>query len=146
MNRYMRYWTLLLAIAVGFSSCRKYEEGPNISLRTKRARVTNNWKLESALVNGVERSLDPFYAKQKHYMYSDGKYLVTIINPVTLEARNLQGTWKLFDDDKRIALTTRDEITLKDSTNEYNILKLFNKQFWIRKTDNSEEYHMVPFE
>lgn len=146
MNRYMRFWTILLVVVVGFSSCRKYEEGPNISLRTKRARVTNNWKLESALINGVERSLDPFYAKQKHYMYSDGKYLVTIINPVTLEARNLQGTWKLFDDDKRIALTTRDDITLKDSTNEYNILKLFNKQFWIRKTDNSEEFHMVPFE
>jgi hypothetical protein len=79
-------------------------------------------------------------------MYSDGKYIVTIIDPVTLEARNVQGTWKLYDDDRKIALTTKNFSGNIDSTNDYSILKLYNKQFWIRKLDNSVELHLAPFE
>lgn len=146
----MKRITYILLIAVlgmvTVSSCRKYEEGPNVSLRTKKARVTNNWRVESVQVDGVEKSMDPYWAKQKHYMYRDGKYIVTIIDPVTLEARNLQGTWVLYDDDRKIALTTKNFSGNIDSTTDYNILKLYNKQFWIRKTDNSMELHFVPFE
>lgn len=146
MNKIASILLLVALVAFGVSSCRKYEEGPNISLRTKKARVTNNWRVESAQVDGIERSLEPYWTKQKHYMYSDGKYIVTIIDPVTLEARNVQGDWKLFDNDRKLALTTKNFSGNIDSTNEYNILKLYNKQMWIRKTDNSVELHFVPFE
>ncbi len=131
---------------VSVSSCRKYEEGPNISLRTKKARVTNNWKYESAQVDGVEVSLNPYYAKQKHYFYRDGKYIQTIIDPITLEARNLQGTWVLYDHDKKIAITTKNFSGNIDSTTNYSILKLFEKQMCLRTTDNSREFHFTPFE
>jgi hypothetical protein len=146
MNKSLLVLLLVLMVSGSMTSCRKYEEGPNISLRTKRARVTNNWKIESAQVDGIEKSFDPYWAKQKHYMYSDGKYIVTIIDPVTLEARNVQGTWKLYDDDRKIALTTKNFSGNIDSTSDYSILKLYNKQFWIRKLDNSVELHLAPFE
>lgn len=135
-----------LIVMVSISSCRKYEEGPNISLRTKKARVTNNWKYESAQVDGVEVSLNPYYAKQKHYFYRDGKYIQTIIDPITLEARNLQGTWVLYDHDKKMAITTKNFSGNIDSTTNYSILKLFEKQMWLRTTDNSREFHFTPFE
>lgn len=134
------------AILVSVSSCRKYEEGPNISLRTKKARITNNWRYESAQVDGVEVSSDPYFAKQKHYFYRDGKYIQTIIDPITQEARNLQGNWVLYDNDKKIAVTVKIPPANKDSTNNYSILKLFEKQMWLRTTDNSREYHFAPFE
>jgi hypothetical protein len=146
MKKFSLYLVLALVGLSIFNSCRKYEEGPNISLRKKEARVTNNWRIESAQLNGQEVSLDPYYAKQKHYMYRDGKYILTIIDPVSLEARNLQGTWTLYDNDRKIALTTKNFSGNIDSTNDFNILKLYNKQFWIRKTDNSLELHFVPFE
>lgn len=79
-------------------------------------------------------------------MYKDGKYIINIVNPITLEARNLQGNWVLYDHDTKIALTTKNFSGNIDSTNEFNILKLYNKQFWIRKIDNSLELHFVPFE
>jgi hypothetical protein len=132
MNKSLLVLLLVLMVSGSMTSCRKYEEGPNISLRTKRARVTNNWKIESAQVDGIEKSFDP--------------YIVTIIDPVTLEARNVQGTWKLYDDDRKIALTTKNFSGNIDSTNDYSILKLYNKQFWIRKLDNSVELHLAPFE
>jgi hypothetical protein len=146
MKKTVLFSALALMALVNMTSCRKYEEGPNISLRKKEARVTNNWRVESAQLNGNEVSLDPYWAKQKHYFYRDGKYIVTIIDPVTLEARNLQGNWQLYDDDRKIALTTKNFSGNIDSTTDYNILKLYNKQFWIRKTDNSLELHFVPFE
>lgn len=37
-----------LVIAVVFVSCKKYDEGPKISFRTKKARVVGNWDVESA--------------------------------------------------------------------------------------------------
>jgi hypothetical protein len=146
MKKILFALSVALVGALTISSCRKYEEGPNISLRKKEARVTNNWRVESAQLNGTEVSADPYWTKQKHYMYRDGKYIVTIINPVTLEAKNLQGTWTLYDNDRKLALTTKNFSGNIDSTNDYNILKLYNKQMWIRKTDNSLELHFVPFE
>ncbi|HNB81609.1 MAG TPA: hypothetical protein PLP14_05875, partial [Chitinophagaceae bacterium] len=89
---------------------------------------------------------DPYYAKQKHYFYRDGKYIQTIIDPITLEARNLQGTWALYDHDRKIAVTTKNFSGNVDSTNDYNILKLYENQMWLRTTDNSKEFHFVPFE
>lgn len=146
MRKFIRFFIFIGIVLFSFSSCRKYEEGPNISFRTKAARVTNNWAIGSALVDGVDVTSDPFWAKQKHYLYRNGSYVMTIINPVTLEARNLQGSWKLYDHNSKIALTTKNFSGNIDSTNEFNILKLYEKQFWIRKVDNSVELHFVPFE
>lgn len=58
MKRIASILFFAFAILVSVSSCRKYEEGPNVSLRTKKARITNNWKYESAQVNGNEVSLN----------------------------------------------------------------------------------------
>jgi hypothetical protein len=142
----------ILLMLVGFivlgmnSSCRKYEEGPNISLRTKKARVTNNWRVESAEVNGIEQSQDPFWTKQKHYFRRNGDYTVTIVDPNTLQAENINGSWKLYDGDRKIALTLKRANAGQDSVVDYNILKLYNKQMWIRRTDNSVELHFAETE
>ncbi len=146
MKKSVLFALLGMGLLFSFSSCRKYEEGPNVSFRTKEARVTNNWKVVSALVNGVEMANDPYWEKQKHYFYRNKSYNQTIIDPVSLEARNVNGTWALFDNDKKIAITQKNFSGNIDSTNEYHIVKLYNKQFWIRKTDNSLELHFAPFE
>ncbi len=141
MKRIASILFFAFAILVSVSSCRKYEEGPNVSLRTKKARITNNWKYESAQVNGNEVSLDPFYAKQKHYFYRDGKYIQTIIDPVTLEARNLQGNWVLYDNDRKIAITVKIPPANLDSTTNYSILKLKVASQFIRRSPRHIIYH-----
>lgn len=146
MKKFSLYILVALVGLVVISSCRKYEEGPNISLRKKVTRVTGAWRIESAQLNGTEVSLDPYWAKQKYDFFRDGKYILTVIDPVSLEASNINGDWTLYDDDRKLAITTKNFSGNIDSTNDYNILKLYNKQFWIRKTDNSLELHLVPFE
>jgi hypothetical protein len=137
---------VLMIGAITITSCRKYEEGPNIRLRSKEARIANNWRIESAQLNGVNVSADPYYTKQKHFFYRNKSYINTIINTTTLEATNLTGEWKLFDNDSKIAITTKNFSGNIDSTVEYNIIKLYNKQFWIRRTDNTLELHFIPTE
>lgn len=146
MKKTVWYILLILLPLVAFVSCRKYEEGPNISFRSKEARLTNNWGIESVSINGVNFSQDPYYAKQKHYFYADGNYRLTIIDPITLVAENVQGSWELLDDGRQLNITRNNYQGVADSTINYKILKLFEKQLWIRSTDNEQEYHFAPYD
>ncbi|MBI3502218.1 MAG: hypothetical protein HY063_10525 [Bacteroidetes bacterium] len=49
--------SLLLAmaiVAITFNECKKYPDGPGLSLRSKTARMTDNWKISSYKINGVD--------------------------------------------------------------------------------------------
>jgi len=127
------------------SSCRKYEEGPNLSLRSAKARATNSWAMESITINGIEKSDEPGYTNQRHYMFGDGQYTLTVIDPVTLIAENIQGNWELYDSDRKMALTLKNFTGNIDSVEDYKVLKLFKKQMWLRSIDNVKEIHFIPF-
>ena len=55
-----RFFTLAMAafLALSVQSCGKYEEGPGLSLRSKKARVAGTWKLSKSSTNGVDDALD----------------------------------------------------------------------------------------
>lgn len=133
-------------VMLAMTSCSKYEQGPGMSFRSKTKRLSNSWRIESITENGVERASEPLYAKQKHYLYESGSYIITIIDPVTLVAENLQGKWQLYDKDTKLAVTLNGQNGLADSEIDYQILKLKEKSLWIRSLDNTVEYHFVPFD
>lgn len=56
MKKITRMLALALTVAVIAPSCGKYEDGPGISLRTKKARMAGDWKLAS--LNLVEVDTD----------------------------------------------------------------------------------------
>ena len=132
-------------LVVGFISCKKYEEGPGLSFRSKTKRLANAWRIESVTVNGVERAADPLYAKQKHYIYESGSYIINIIDPNTLQAEDIQGQWSLYDKDRKLAVNRVNYNGVADSLEDYQILKLKEKSLWLRTVDNTIEYHFVPF-
>ncbi len=132
-------------LIVGFISCKKYEEGPGLSFRSKSERLANSWRIQSVTVNGIEKAADPLYAKQKHYIYESGSYVINIIDPVTLQAEDVQGQWTLYDQDRKLAVNRTNFNGVADSLEDYQILKLKEKSLWLRKLDNTVEYHFVPF-
>lgn len=146
MKKNLVFFGVFTLIALSILSCRKYEEGPNISFRSKEARLTNSWGIESVTINGVENAQDPYYAKQKHYLYPDGSYRLTVIDPNTLIAENIQGSWVMYDRGTKLAITRNNYQGIADSVNDYKILKLFEKQLWLRSLDNTVEYHFVPYD
>ena len=54
-----QFISLALITLLVFSSCGKYEEGPDFSLRTKKKRLTSHWKLHKLYINNyVEKDID----------------------------------------------------------------------------------------
>jgi hypothetical protein len=126
-----------LFISAFLFSCGKYEEGPGISLLTKKNRITNVWSLASRTTNGNTTSL------------SNTTWTVTINDDDSYNSKatvfgitvlNENGTWK-FSNDKLQLLTipsgssntasweivrlTKDELKLRYITNNDTIVDTF---------------------
>lgn len=115
-------------------SCKKYEDGPMVSLRSRSERVANTWKVENYKINGNDftslvSSYTETFTKKGAYSYSWG----------ILDG---SGTWSFQNKDKEIKLTGSDG----QSSRTLVILKLEEKAFWYYFMDGSDknELHLVP--
>ncbi len=45
-----------LSLVLTLSACRKYEDGPSVSFRSKAARITNVWKIQSLSRNNLDET------------------------------------------------------------------------------------------
>jgi len=55
LNRYHIILTFALCIAFLFTACKKYEDGPRVSLRLVKTRLAGSYTIEKAYVNGVDK-------------------------------------------------------------------------------------------
>jgi len=55
-----KYILLFLLLAFCFTDCKKYPEGPWISLRSKEKRLLGNWKVQKYLIDGVDSTSTKF--------------------------------------------------------------------------------------
>lgn len=133
---------LMIAVATTtFSGCGKYEDGPGLSLLSKKARVCGTWEVEKYLVDGVDKTSDyralvtsetMEIKKDETYSYS-----ATYVNGSDTDA----GTWK-FDNDKA-DFTTQSNST-GSTPDTWEIRRLTNKEFWVKEknaTSNVVEIH-----
>ncbi len=51
---------IVATTAIVFSSCKKYEEGPAVSLTTVTTRITGNWRLQEVTVDGQIQDLSSY--------------------------------------------------------------------------------------
>ena len=121
---------ILLVVLVGFSfsSCKKYEEGPALSFRSKKARVVNKWIVEKATdlydnidITGEYTNLNLEFADNGDYLENDSKL----------------GTWDL-DKDKEYIVVIQNPDTFK-----YRIIKLKEKSL-IVETQSNELWQLAP--
>ena len=52
MKKYLMKFAVLIMLALVIISCKKYEEGPLISLRSVEKRVEGDYKLKKCSING----------------------------------------------------------------------------------------------
>jgi hypothetical protein len=115
---------LALAILLSFAmmtstSCKKYEEGPLISLKTKSARLTRAWKLDKAEQNGVD--ITNALPALEQTFNDDGSY------SVSNNGTEFKGSWE-FDGDKENILI---KMTGSTDTDTYKIIRLKSKELWL---------------
>ncbi len=124
---------LLLLFGIIFSnltSCKKYPDGPTISLRSRKERISNNWKVENYKINGsdftsIVTNYKETFTKEGNYSYS-------------WDLLNGSGTWKLQNNDEEIKLTGSESQTSRTLF----ILKLEEDSFWYYSMNGSDKHEL----
>jgi len=128
----------LLIVIIAFmlpimQGCKKYPDGPMISLLSRTDRVANTWQVDNYKLNGTDytslmSSYTETYSKSGAYSYAWGILAGS-------------GTWKFQNNDAEILITG----TTNQSTVTLTILKLEEKEFWYYYMDGTDkkEYHMI---
>ncbi len=132
--------SVILISFIALDSCKKYEEGPALSLRSKKARVANTWKVEQYLFNGSDQTsfFNSVLPNYREVYDKDGNY------SFSYDSNSGSGRWEFQNDNLEIK---RSGVSSQSSEVLY-ILKLKEKEFWYYVMDGSdrEEVHLIPAE
>ena len=110
---------LAICFIIAFSGCKKYDQGPIISILTKKSRVINVWKIERTITNGqYQAGGDNYFIEFK----KEGKAECTVVIGSTSIVT--EGIWT-FDEKKESLL-----VTFGTNTATHKILKLKAKELW----------------
>lgn len=154
---------MLFAISI-FNSCSKFEEGPGLSLKSKKARLANSWEIETIYdANGNEVTTADFLNKlfndtinfygmvptMKFTFEKDETLAVSIA--VNVFSFDIPGTWAFVGETGlKTTVTAYEAMNIPGSEDEYNILRLTSKELWLEYTNplSSEKYeiHLISAE
>jgi hypothetical protein len=133
----------ILAIAtlsIVFPSCGKYEEGPKISLASKKSRLQGDWKIKKYMINDVDQTAGYLLIVGNSSVIGiekDGKYSWTFTGGTAA------GTWALGEDKDDVTFTPTSGST---TTNTYRILRLKSKELWWKQTQSNGDVWEYQFE
>ena len=136
--------TSLILIGV-LSSCKKYEDGPAISLISKTERLSNSWKIAQVLEGGVDKTSDYQFAFNDYNLIfeNDGDYSVSYKALGILQVTET-GKWSFNGDKTKVIL---DPTSNNNANNELKILRLMEEELWLMDEDNNgveTEFHFIP--
>lgn len=120
-----------LISALTFASCKKYEEGPTVSLLSRKERIEGKWVVESVKYN----SIDSTSAYKKHIWEFTRNYSVIL----QIDTVKFTGVWSLATSDEDFVIDYDN-----DKREMYEILKLKRDEFWIRNKQTQYEFHLKP--
>ncbi len=117
-------------------SCKKYPEGPALSLRSRTARVANTWKVEKVTENGVDFTSALNNLNYTETYDKDGNYSYSTSFGVG------SGKWAFENKDTQIK---RSGVS-GQSSETLTILKLKENSFWYKYEDGNDiiEFHLIP--
>lgn len=124
---------ILFLMAPAIQSCKKYPDGPALSLRSKTERLSNTWKVENYTINGsdftsIVAGYTETFTKENNYSYSWGVLSGT-------------GKWAFQNNNMEVKLTG----TEQQSSRVLYILKLEEKTLWYYYMDGNDknEVHLI---
>lgn len=123
---------ILSFLVVGFvlTSCYKYEEGPRFSLLSRKARLCNEWKLETYLDNGTDKTVESETTTLT--IEKDGTYSIsTVRNEMgQIQSEFSHGTWVFQDSKGQVVMTDSQEGSIPLT---FDIIELRNSRLQLRK-------------
>lgn len=122
---------IIFSIFLGLASCKKYPEGPNFSLKTKKSRVANTWVIEQYIY--PDGSIDIVSNSPTYEFTKDGGYKLTFNSGSTYE-----GKWEFASNKEDINV-----IVSGASPETFKILKLKENEFWL-ENESEVVRHYIP--
>jgi hypothetical protein len=131
----------LIMGGIALTSCKKYEDGPALSLLTKTMRATGVWEIESYFENDVDKTSDYrlLISSESVELKKDGAYSSSFTSGSLTISDN--GTWEFISDKEEIKMLSSQAGSQPDTL---VILRLKNKEMWVtEKTPGSirSEWH-----
>lgn len=132
------FFSGLLSTLIVLPSCSKYDEGPGVSLRSKKERVANTWEIEKAMRNGEDVTSD--YDEYTLRTTKDGDAeLAALYSSGSFSFEyETQGTWMFTDDKESLMLDFEND----DADRNYQILRLAEDEMWLREIGGEDELHL----
>lgn len=143
----MKKWLFFLLFAIALLSivaCNKYEYGPSVSLKSKKSRISKNWIVEKALINGVEQTTLPRYEFLIEKSGEVEKY-DTLVNSVGTDSIVIKsGLWEFDRNAENLILLFANNFGVQEA-HILKILKLTNDEFWYEERDSFDlvEIHLA---
>lgn len=136
MNKQLKLIGLALSTALVVTSC-KYEEGPIISVRPKKERLENTWKVEEVRDGDQDRTED--FDHYELRLTSDGNAeLRAEYFDVQFETN---GIWEFKNSKEDIYIDYEND----DADRNYEIIKLKEKELWLKETSGDFlEFRLIP--
>lgn len=113
------------------TSCKKYEEGPGFSLRSKKERVANLWTIVYAYDYKDSINITADYADETWDFTKGGDFVEKDNGSI-----DKTGTWEFVSDKEKVV------VKFQLDTLTYDILKLKENELWLK--DAEEELHLIP--
>lgn len=114
----------LVLILLALTGCKKYEEGPAISLRSKEARLCQEWKTDNYLQNGESYI---FFVEQYWNINKDGTMEMTTIYDENDEATDTY-SWRWVDNKESIEI----QFSVEKKNHAFYPLKSTKTNEWIK--------------
>lgn len=126
---------VMTSMSVIFSSCKKFDEGKNFSLKSEENRLTNTWSYQSVLNIKTNQMQTSGFNGWSETFKKDKSY-IKVINYIGTESQ-FSGTWD-YDGEKTLIINyiIRDA----DITETYEIIRLSNKELCLRSSIEEKRF------
>lgn len=114
---------------ISLSGCKKYEDGPGLSLSSKKSRVTADWQFKKVLYNSVDETSS--FLDFTWEMKKDGQF--NMVSNGNID----HGKWD-FALDKEALDFRYDDGTIE----RYNIKRLTAKDLWMELIDSGDTVYV----
>lgn len=134
-------WIAVIGIIgiVSFGSCKKYEEGPAISFKSKKERVANTWIIQQALRDGEDVTSDYDEFTLRTTKDGDAELAALYSFGAFSYEYETSGTWGFESNAELISFDYQDN----DADVKYQILRLEEDAMWLREQGGEDELHLV---
>lgn len=157
MQKIFRSLLFTAIIFIAISSCKKYPDGPVLSLHSKEKRVVGEWSVDYYSINGYDSTAylqsQPYYGK---YIFDaedkdgDNPPRFRFVRNNSLYSTTI-GYWQFGNNKKNLTIeqSVIDTSLHQFGTNPYiahyiswEIRRLTTKDLWLKTTYNAKEYFM----